>query len=68
MVRNCLALIVVGFTFAGNNAADEPPAVKVGDKAPDFVVTGIDGGTFRLSDKLAGGKKNVCLMFSRANW
>ncbi len=50
-------------------AADEaPPKVEVGKPAPDFTVTGIDGKTFKLSDKLKSGEKNIVLMFSRASW
>lgn len=48
--------------------ADEPSAVEIGKPAPDFTATGIDGKAFKLSDKLKEGKKNVALMFSRANW
>lgn len=48
--------------------ADEVPAMQVGQQAPDFTATGLDGKTFRLSDKLKPGRKNIALMFSRANW
>ncbi len=48
--------------------ADEVAMVEVGKPAPDFTATGIDGKSFKLSDKLKDGKKNVALMFSRANW
>lgn len=48
--------------------ADEIGSVEVGKPAPDFTVTGIDGKTFKLSDKLKDGDKNIALMFSRANW
>lgn len=41
--------------------------VEIGKRAPDFVMTGIDGKEFKLSDKL-GKEKNIVLMFSRANW
>ena len=41
--------------------------IKVGQSAPDFVATGIDGKSFRLSQKLKKGK-SVALMFSRAHW
>ena len=41
--------------------------VKVGQPAPDFVVTGANGKPFKLSDKLKQGK-HLVLMFSRAHW
>ena len=56
-------------------SADEPSATpaananaEVGKAAPNFTATGIDGEKFQLSDKLKAGKKNVVLIFSRANW
>lgn len=58
----CL-LAAVATTFA-----DEIPKVEVGKAAPDFTATGIDGKTFKLSDKFKAGDTNVALMFSRANW
>lgn len=53
---------------AATTMADEIASVEVGKPAPDFTVTGIDGKTFKLSDKLKDGGKNIALMFSRANW
>ena len=49
-------------------AADEVATIEVGKSAPDFVATGIDGKTFKLSDKLKTGDRNIALIFSRANW
>ena len=49
-------------------SADEVATVEVGKSAPDFVATGIDGKTFKLSDKLKAGDRNIALIFSRANW
>ena len=48
------------------NAATRPPAapqtqLKVGDRAPDFVLTDTEGQTVKLSD--FRGKKNVVLAF-----
>ena len=58
----CLAIV------ASVASADEVPQAEVGKSAPDFTATGIDGRTFKLSDKLKSGDKNVVLLFSRANW
>jgi peroxiredoxin len=52
---------------AGVYAQDAANNVAVGQPAPDFTVTGIDGKSFKLSDKTKAGK-NVALMFSRAHW
>ncbi len=52
---------------AGAYAQDPTNNVAVGQAAPDFTVTGIDGNRFKLSDKTKAGK-NVALMFSRAHW
>ena len=48
-------------------AQDAGSPVTVGKRAPDFTVTGIDGESFRLSDRIKAGK-NVALMFDRAHW
>lgn len=45
---------------------DSVLAVKVGDKAPDFDLPGVDGSRVKLSDYL--GKKNVVLTFVPAAW
>ena len=51
---------------ANDRAAPKPPSapqthLKVGDRAPDFVLTDTNGGEVRLSD--FRGKKNVALAF-----
>lgn len=64
------SLQIIGcFLLLGSIAAAQEPAapLKVGMKAPDIVLTGIDGKTFRLSEIIASGK-NVALMFDRAHW
>ena len=47
---------------AGQEQADEKEAeLKVGDKAPEFEVTGIDGEKFKLSEKIGDkGKMLFC--------
>lgn len=51
-----------------NAKSQEVEPLKVGDQAPDFAVTGIDGKKFKLSDKIGDDGKHVILLFSRANW
>lgn len=78
MTRFCLFATVLCMAtnscFADEQKSDTPkkkPEVEnvvVGKAAPDFTATGIDGETFKLSEKLKDGKSNVALMFSRANW
>ena len=63
-----LMLLSIFAAGLSGSVADEKTAVELGKPAPDFTVTGIDGKTFKLSDKLKSGDKNVALMFSRANW
>ena len=66
LARSVLAIAAIGFATAV--FADEAATVKTGQPAPDFTVTGIDGKTFKLSDKLKAGDTNIALMFSRASW
>lgn len=62
----CLLLVmfVQGFQGQQAKAAPAPPALKVGDKAPDFKLQYFDGTDLKnvsLSDY--HGKKNVILAF-----
>lgn len=61
------ALTALTLTLS-NTFADDTAKVEVGKPAPDFTVTGIDGKTFKLSDKLKAADKNIVLMFNRAHW
>ena len=40
--------------------------VKIGDKAPDFMLNDINGNTINLKEKLSGGL--VVLGFYRGSW
>lgn len=64
-----LAATLIGGVFASSCEAQETKAKKVekGKAAPDFTMTGIDGKSFKLSDR-TGKDKNIIIMFSRANW
>lgn len=63
----CLAIAFIGCASLCMADDDSAEKVEIGKRAPDFVMTGIDGKDFKLSDKLCK-EKNVVLMFSRANW
>ena len=66
-MKNALLLTMLAAGMSGA-IADEKVGVEVGKPAPDFTVTGIDGKTFKLSEKLNSKETNVVLIFSRANW
>ena len=48
--------------------AGKQEALKVGDKAPDFVVETLAGTKFKLSNQFGKDGKPTILLFSRANW
>ena len=63
------ALLGASLVFPKTIPADEnTPLLKVGQKAPDFKITGIDGKPIELKKKLQDERHNVVLIFSRANW
>lgn len=51
----------------GTQASSEQAKVSIGQAAPDFSMTGIDGEPLKLSEQLRKDKY-VILMFSRASW
>ena len=68
-----LAALVATALFAGGTfaqdewAPEEITGIKVGEKAPDFTLTDVDGSKHTLSDLTKEG--TVALMFFRsANW
>jgi cytochrome oxidase Cu insertion factor (SCO1/SenC/PrrC family) len=66
MNRWMTAVVFVGLLMPSIYAADKPadsppPAVKVGDMAPDFTLTDQNGNKVSLKD--FKGKKNVALAF-----
>ena len=54
------------FPVGSLKPVDSVLAVKVGDRAPDFTLKAVSGGTVSLSDYL--GKKNVMISFVPAAW
>ena len=59
----CMLLAMTSAVFA-----EDGKQATVGQAAPDFTATGIDGIEFKLSDKLKAGDRNIVLLFSRASW
>ena len=68
--------LLLAFAFPAHAQGKTNPADARGKKmavaekgktAPDFVMTGIDGKEFKLSDR-TGKEKHIVLMFSRASW
>ncbi len=58
---NRILILVAFFVFACQARADQKPFVKVGQLAPDFSLSTLDGGSFRLKDYL--GKQAVYVVF-----
>lgn len=57
----------LGILAVAVGAAEEAaPEAAVGNKAPDFEATDVNGKTVKLSEFL--GQRNVVLVFSRAHW
>jgi cytochrome oxidase Cu insertion factor (SCO1/SenC/PrrC family) len=67
MKRLLLAMVLAGMLLPSIRAAEKPaetpppPAIKVGDMAPDFTLTDQNGNKVSLKDYK--GKKNVALAF-----
>lgn len=67
MKRLLLAVVLAGMLLPSIRAAEKPaetpppPAIKVGDMAPDFTLTDQNGNKVSLKDYK--GKKNVALAF-----
>ncbi|GAB5406946.1 MAG: hypothetical protein Aurels2KO_51770 [Aureliella sp.] len=73
MIRKLAVSAAAVLLLSGIAAAQEtkPSAkaaeIKIGSKAPNFTVTGIDGKPIVLADRLKN-KKNLVLCFNRALW
>lgn len=74
--RPIMAVCLLGFFLAPAHGQQEmakqeavkQEALKVGDKAPDFVVETLAGTKFKLSNQFSKDGKPTILLFSRANW
>ena len=65
--RNYNIVLFTSLWLAGasfSNAAD----LNIGQQAPDFSATGIDGKPWKLSSLRGKQGKNVVLLFTRASW
>ena len=67
MIRLLSLAGVLLLSTASIGTAEDAAKVEIGEQAPDFVMTGIDGQDFKLSERF-GKDKHVVLMFSRAFW
>ena len=74
--RPIMAVCLLGFFLTPAHGQQEmvkqeavkQEALKVGDKAPDFVVETLAGTKFKLSNQFGKDGKPTILLFSRANW
>ena len=58
LIRSTILLIIVtalGYTFYQNFFSDQTGMVKVGEEAPDFILTDLNGQTIQLSNYLSKG-------------
>jgi hypothetical protein len=60
-------LFCFGIFYEARNLPSTQTAVRVGQKAPDFSLAGIDGKPVTLS-QLSQGKRAVLLIFYRGYW
>lgn len=66
----CLGSVAIAQTRQGPDsqiAGNEPAPIVVGQPAPDFSMTDVNGDLVRLSSLIADGK-NIVLIFDRAHW
>jgi hypothetical protein len=62
-----LGLFCFGVFYAVRNIPSAKTALRVGQQAPDFVLTSVDGNPVTLS-QLRQGKRAVLLIFYRGYW
>lgn len=66
-VLAAFAMVSTGALAQDKEASDEMTGIKIGEKAPDFTLTNVDGTEKKLSDLVKQG--TVALVFFRsANW
>jgi hypothetical protein len=60
-------LFCFGVFYEGRNIPPPGNALRVGQRAPDFMLTGVDGSSVTLS-QLRQGNRAVLLIFYRGYW
>ena len=60
-------LFCFGVFYEGRNIPPARNALRVGQRAPDFMLTGVDGSSVTLS-QLRQGNRAVLLIFYRGYW